>query len=271
VKMVYVLIAAVVVGAGIGGARSLTASTPYPTAETEPPAADETAAPGHASSVLETESPESPEPSASAAIDGEVLEVLQVPQYTYLRLGEKGAQGTWVAVPTASVEVGARARVGEAMKMTGFTSTTLKRTFPVIYFGTLEGGIVDPSAAGAMSAAHVPLGPVAVKPVDRAPGPNGKTVAELVAQRTALAGKTVRIHATVVKSTPGVLGRTYLHLRDGSGDAALGSHDVAATTEATPAVGDVVLLEGVVAIDRDIGSGYKFPILVENARILSTP
>jgi hypothetical protein len=81
----------------------------------------------------------------------------------------------------------------------------------------------------------------------------------------------VRIHATVVKSTPGVLGHTYLHLRDGSGDAAVGNHDVAATTDATPAVGDVVLIEGVVAIDRDIGAGYKFPILVENARILGAP
>jgi hypothetical protein len=278
--MVYVLIAAVAAGAGIGGVRSLTPSTPDPIAETEPPATGETQA---AAAMRETEVSESTE---SAAIEGEVLEVLQVSKYTYLRLGEKGAEGTWVAVPTASVEVGARARVGEAMKMTGFTSTALKRTFPVIYFGTLESGspaheaapdldphagVVDPSAAGAMNAAHPPLGPVAVKPVDRAPGPSGKTVAELCAQRTALAGKTVRIHATVVKSTPGVLGHTYLHLRDGSGDAALGTHDVAVTTDATPAVGDVVLVEGVVAIDRDIGSGYKFPTLVENAKLLSTP
>jgi hypothetical protein len=74
-----------------------------------------------------------------------------------------------------------------------------------------------------------------------------------------------------VKATPGVLGHTYLHLRDGSGDAAAGTHDVAATTDATPAVGDTVVLEGVVAVDRDIGAGYKFPVIVENATILVTP
>jgi hypothetical protein len=33
-------------------------------------------------------------------------------------------------------------------------------------------------------------------------------------------------------------------------------------------VGDIVVIEGVVAIDRDIGSGYKFPTIVEDAKIL---
>lgn len=280
-KMVYVLIAAIAAGAGVGVVQTMMAPKPAPAAAAEPPTLlEDEAAPQDLGGSGD-------EPSAASAIEGEVLEVLQVPSYTYLRLGEKGTAGTWIAVPTASVEVGARVGIRDGMKMTGFTSTALKRTFPVIYFGTLEGGhpvkmgadlpvdphagVADPSESSAMSAAHVPLGPVAVKPVDRAAGPSGKTVAEVVAQRTALAGKKVRIHATVVKATPGVLGRTYLHLRDGSGDAAAGNHDVAVTTDATPAVGDVVLIEGVVAIDRDIGAGYKFPTIVEDAKILSAP
>ena len=60
---------------------------------------------------------------------------------------------------------------------------------------------------------------------------------------------------------------TYLHVRDGSGDPAAGTHDLVVTTEATPAVGDTILVEGVVAIDRDIGAGYTFATLVEDARI----
>jgi hypothetical protein len=109
---------------------------------------------------------------------------------------------------------------------------------------------------------------VEVKPTDRAKGPTGRTVAEVIGQRTALAGKTVRVHATVVKITPGVLGRTYLHLRDGSGDAAAGTNDVTVTTQATPVVGSQVVLEGVVALDRDIGSGYRFPTLIEDASVV---
>ncbi len=120
--------------------------------------------------------------------------------------------------------------------------------------------LADPRAASAA--------PVEVKRVDRAPGPSGKTVAEIIGQRSSLSGKTVRVRGTVVKMTAGVLGKTYLHLRDGSGDAAAGTNDVTITTTATPAVGDVVTLEGVVALDRDIGSGYRFPTLVEDAKVV---
>jgi hypothetical protein len=268
VKMVYVLVAAVAAAAAVGGARSL-AGTP-PTAAADAPI----------TAVEEARDPAAPEGEAAepgASLEGEVLEAIEVPNYTYLRIGEKGTDGTWAAVPTAGLEAGDHARVRDAMKMSGFTSTALKRTFPVIYFGTLEGGRrahgmtpVDPSrnphanGAGPHAASAVAAD---VKPVGRAKGESGRTVAEVIAQRAQLVGKTVRIHATVVKSTPGVLGKTYLHLRDGSGDAASGTNDVAVTTDTTPAVGDTVLVEGVVAIDRDIGAGYKFPTIVEDARL----
>ncbi len=270
-KMSYVLFAAVAAGAAIAGLRGLGGSAERPAEAVSKPAPSlddrgEGALPDEA--------------TAPAVIEGDVLEVIDVPQYSYLRLGEKGSPGTWVAVPTSGLAVGAHARIREAMKMEQFASTALKRTFPVIYFGTLDDGRAasapSPHAKGApaagpdeeMKAGHPSLGAVDVKPVPRAEGPNGKTVAEVVAQRKDLVGKAVRIHGTVVKSTPGVLGRTYVHLRDGSGDAAAGTNDIAVTTEATPAVGDTVVVEGVVAVDRDIGAGYRFPTLVEDAKIL---
>jgi hypothetical protein len=193
------------------------------------------------------------------------------------------------------------------MKMTGFTSTALKRTFPEIYFGTLQSGRAphgmpsgdpsrsphangaDPHAAGAADPhanvagdhaagadPHASMGgpsapAVEVKPVGKAKGPEGRTVAEVIGQRDKLSGKTVRIHGTVVKSTPGILGKTYLHLRDGSGDPGAGTNDVTVTTTETPKVGDVVTVEGTVVLDRDIGAGYQFPTLVDDAKVLAEP
>jgi hypothetical protein len=178
-------------------------------------------------------------------------------------------------VPTARIEVGARARVRDAAKMTDFVSGALKRTFPVVYFGTLDGARADGLAKGAATAAagaeHAPPGEMPVQPVARASGPNGKTVAEIIQHRADLKGKTVRVHGTVVKATAGVLGKTYLHLRDGSGDHNAGTDDLVVTTTATPEVGETVLIEGVVAIDRDIGSGYRFDTLVDDAKILAAP
>lgn len=254
-KMVHVLIGALVAAGVIGVVRSFAVSSPP-------------------SSAPVREAPVEPRRAAAGeAIEGEVLEAIDVPKYTYLRVGAKGTDGKWIAVPTATLKVGDHARLAGGMKMTEFKSTALGRTFPEIYFGTLDTGN-DAHAGGMRSPdmieAHAKAGQssVEVKPVSKATGPNAKTVAETIAERVELNGKTVRIHATVVKATPGVLGKTFLHLRDGSGDASGGNNDLTVTTEAIPAVGDTILIEGTVVLDRDIGAGYKFPTLIEDAKIL---
>jgi hypothetical protein len=255
--MVYVLVAAIAAGAVAGGVRSLADSrSAAPAVSAEPEAAP-------APEPME----EPAEAPSSAAIEGTVLEALQVANYSYYRLGERGSEGTWVAVPTSTLKVGDHARVVGAAKMMGFKSTTLDRTFPVIWFGTLEGSHGHAGFAGEGANPADPHAqaaqPAEVKPVERARG--GKTVAEIIADRTKLAGKKVRLRATVVKSTPGVLGKTWLHLRDGSG--AEGSNDVAATTQSTPAVGATITVECSVALDRDVGAGYRFPTLLEDCTV----
>jgi hypothetical protein len=270
-KMITFLVAAIVAGA----AAAIVSSSPSSTAAS-PPAITKIAA----------SAPQQGLATQGQGIDGDVLEVLQVPNYSYLRVGEKGTEGTWTAVPTASVAVGDKVRVGGATRMTDFRSATLGRTFPVIYFGALNDASAKPgSPHGAVTPdPHAKIvgsrangaGPhagaatsAAVEPVARAGGANGMTVAEVNDRRTALRGKTVRIHATVVKANGGILGKTFLHVRDGSGDAAAGTHDLTVTTAATPAVGDTVTLEGVVVLDLDLGAGYTFPTIIENAKLVT--
>ena len=62
-------------------------------------------------------------------------------------------------------------------------------------------------------------------------------------------------------------GKNWVHLRDGSGKSDDGSNDLLVTTNDSAALGDVVLVKGVVAIDRDLGSGYAYKVLVENAKL----
>jgi len=70
----------------------------------------------------------------------------------------------------------------------------------------------------------------------------------------------------VVKSTSGVLGKTFVHLRDGSGNAKSGDHDLTVTTEQTASVGSTMLFEGTVVTDKDFGAGYSYPVLVKTPR-----
>ena len=92
-----------------------------------------------------------------------------------------------------------------------------------------------------------------------------KTVAALHQDKTALGGKLVRVEGKVVKVNNGIMGRNFVHLQDGSGDE--NSNRVIATSTMTAALGDRVVITGRAVLDRDFGSGYLYPLLIEDAAI----
>jgi hypothetical protein len=71
----------------------------------------------------------------------------------------------------------------------------------------------------------------------------------------------------VVKVNNGIMGRNFVHLRDGSGEAAAGTNNLVVTSKQTAAVGDQVSISGVVVLNREFGSGYAYPLLIEDATI----
>lgn len=93
------------------------------------------------------------------------------------------------------------------------------------------------------------------------------SVAEIYAGAAKLEGQRVRIRARVVKSMPNIMGRTWLHVQDGTGDSAKGDHDLVVTTTAEPTIGQTVVLDGLLVRNKDLGSGYHYDVLLEDARV----
>ena len=136
-------------------------------------------------------------------------------------------------------------------------------------------GAADDSAAPPAATAPVAVPenhPVAQPPAEvdlagvaRAEG--GKTVAEVYAEKDALVSQAVTVRGKVVKVNAGVMNMDWLHVRDGSG--AEGTNDLTVTTTSAPGtkVGDTVLVTGTVALNKDFGMGYQYPVLVENAEV----
>ena len=124
-------------------------------------------------------------------------------------------------------------------------------------------------AAGAEATAPHPTpapagAPVDVSGVARAEG--GKTVAEVFAEKDSLAGKPVTLRGKVVKSNTGIMGKNWIHVRDGSGTD--GSNDLTVTTvTAQPNVGDTVVITGPVSLNKDFGMGYQYDVIVEDAQV----
>ena len=128
--------------------------------------------------------------TTAAPLKGQVLEVVDAGQYTYLRLKTKDGE-IWAAVIKASVAKGAQVTIQNPMPMTNFESKTLKKTFDKIIFGTLANAAAHPAtAATAPGAAAVmphagaaPTAEIAVVKVPKASGPDARTVAEVFAQK----------------------------------------------------------------------------------------
>jgi pyruvate/2-oxoglutarate dehydrogenase complex dihydrolipoamide acyltransferase (E2) component len=221
-------------------------------------------------------------PGDEVHADDEIMEVET--QKAILEVEAEGA-GTLlkILVPEeTTVEVGDTVSVPSGLPMKGFKSTTLGRTFDTVYFvSAIEIGGTPPAAApagqqkeashGSVPAAGSPHGGAAsAKPeaidaagVQKVEG--GHTVAELFANKAALAGKPVTVRGKVAKFSSGIMGKNWVHLQDGTGDE--GSNDLTVTTSGTATVGDTVVVRGTLATDRDFGFGYQYGVMVEDAAV----
>jgi len=217
-----------------------------------------------ASFVLAGETP------VTLTVKGQVLETMDVESYTYLRLKTKDGE-TWAAVNKSPVKKGAEVTIENAMVMNNFESKTLKRTFPTIFFGTLGGtGASAPADGADMAKAHSGLGKT-IDPGDihvpKASGPNARTVAEVVTKGAELKGQTVLVRGKVVKYNPEIMGKNWVHLRDGSGSPSDNTNDVLVTTMNQANIGDIVTAKGIVHTNQDFGAGYSYKVLIEEATL----
>ena len=227
-------------------------------------------------------------PAVANTIQGTVLETLPAPPYTYLRI--KAAQGeVWAAVPAADIKVGGAVTVQVQVKMDKFQSTALNRTFDSVYMGTLPvdaqaaapaampgapaampgAAAAMPGAPAAMPAAHgAAASPVVTGKVAKAAGPDAHIVSELYAKKAELKDRAVTVKAKVTKSMGGIMGKNWMHLSDGSGQPQTHDFDLVVTSLETAKVGDVVTVKGVLHVDRNVGSGYVYPVIIEDAKII---
>ena len=248
------------------------------------------------------DSDEPPSEAQSAPLKGRVREVIEVAQYTYLRLGTDQGE-IWAAVSKAPVVVDSDVIVEDPVRMEHFESATLKRTFDVIYFGNLPASGAAGSGAlppghpdldrgsiddeGELPAGHPSIDGTATLPplhgaspsappptaatdvvVPRASGNNAHTIGELFAESAKLEGKLVRVRGQVVKVTAGVQGKTYLRLRDGS-SARPEERELVVTSQAEARVGEVTTFEGTLRTQVDVGIGFRYPILLSDAQAIA--
>lgn len=200
--------------------------------------------------------------SASRIVTGPVLESMNSGGYTYMRVGTNTGD-LWAAVPETKIAKGSTVSLNVQMMMDNFESNTLHRKFDHLAFATLANGAAPPVQPPSMASST----PAATtnEVIPKAAG--GKTIAEVYSQKSDLAGKSVVVRGKVVKALGGIMGKNWLHIHDGSGDHAKGTDDLTVTTNQIAKIGDVITVTGTLAVDKDFGAGYKYPAIIEDAKL----
>jgi len=133
---------------------------------------------------------------------------------------------------------------------------------------TSEAGSGAATAPGMTTGSQKAIVPLSEIKVDKAPGENSYTVGEIFSKAEELNGKTVTVKGKVVKVSPRIMGRNWIHLQDGTGNQENNTHDLVVTTSQEPAADwDIITIEGVLAANKDFGSGYSYAVIIEEASV----
>ena len=232
-----------------------------------------------------TPAPMTPPPASQPSVKyftGKVLETMNAGGYTYVHV-DNGTEKIWAAAPQFEAKVGEKVTVPEGMPMKDYESKTLNRKFDVVFFvGAIGKGDQPPAqkaapAGGALTAeqpqmpegAHPKLDPAqaakdakvtftGIKKAD-------KTVGDVYAEQAGLGGKEVSVRGKVVKFSAQIMGKNWVHVQDGTGQA--GSNDLTVTTADNAKVGDTVLVTGTITLKKDFGMGYKYDLIIEDGKV----
>ena len=203
--------------------------------------------------------------AAPTLIRGKVTEVFDVSGYTYAEV-DTGKKKVWAAGPVTPLKIGDMISFSTGMPMENFHSKSMKRDFSIVYFvdrfftgkeksADKQTGIASPNAKNKKKSVAEP-----VKGIDKVEA--GNTIAEIYADKKMLNEKTIRVRGKVIKFTPEIMGRNWVHIRDSST-----LEDLTVTTQDKVEVDDVVIIKGKLALDKDFGYGYVYPVILEGGSI----
>jgi hypothetical protein len=204
----------------------------------------------------------------------EVEEVIQTSKYTYILANENNTE-RWVAATRIDAKKGEKYYYDSALEMNNFKSKELDRTFESVFF--LNRVSKNPiSAHSGMSG--MPGMPGMSMHSDKAKVKEGGdiemektdnelTIADVFANKTDFANKTIEIRGKVVKVNKQIMGKNWIHLQDGTQHE--NSFDLTVTSQDLPAVGDEVTFKGTLVLEKDFGAGYFYDVIMENGEMTS--
>jgi hypothetical protein len=200
-----------------------------------------------------------------------VEERIDTPDYSYLQVSDKDGNKYWIATKRIEAVQGDIIYFTKSMEMKNFHSKTLNRDFASILFvddaaktphnmnNPNSTAKIDPTTAHSQVLA-TPKADVKIEHLK-----DGKTVEQVYNDMDKLNGKVIKVRGQVVKYNPEIMDRNWIHIQDGTGSG--NTFDLMVTSKDQTQVGQVIVVEGKVATNKDFGAGYTYKVMLEDAKV----
>lgn len=192
----------------------------------------------------------------------EVAEVIHGNQYSYMRVVED-MDLRWVAVSRQDISKGETYYYDTQLEMNDFHSREIDRTFDAIYFinQISKTPFMSDITAGPQHSGKIQI--IRENEISIAKNAEELTIAQIFGEPASYSEKTVEIRGVVVKVNAGIMGKNWIHIQDGTGTDS--NYNLTVTTQEMAGLNQEVTFRGVIAVNKDFGSGYFYEVIMEDA------
>ena len=208
-----------------------------------------------------------------------VQEFIHTTDYTYFKVTEGNVE-YWMAAPKREAKKGETLYYTTSYPMADFKSTELDRVFDMVYFiqdltNSPQGQV---GTAGDNQEVHMGTprnqntqvsSPINTQKAGEITGVVEEEVSlhELLTNPNNYVNKLVTVSGKVTKVNPAIMARNWVHITTEPADDH--NHDLTITTQQTVELDQVLTFQGQISINRDFGAGYKYGIIMENAKLIN--
>ena len=197
-----------------------------------------------------------------------VKEILPTTKYVYLKVNEND-EVFWIATRKQDINIGGTYFYKGGLLKTNFESKEHNKVFDKIYLVTslvqanhgnnTTGNIADRN----LNTQNIKEN-IVTNPKTQTQQTGSIKIVELVENYKKYEGKTVQISGKCVKINPNIMGRNWIHIKDGSKD----DYDLVITSDKFVKEGSIITIKATVTLNKDFGAGYRYDLILENGIII---
>lgn len=200
-----------------------------------------------------------------------IVDIQHTSKYTYLQVTE-GAKSECVAIPlTKDIKKGNTYYFRGGILMANPENLQFKEKFETVMIapGLSDNPVEVNNVTANAPAESMPIAGEApkIKDIKFVTAPGVTKLADIYKKPELYDGKVIKVQGHCVKLNRMIMNKNWLHIQDNTLNKQGQKYDLTITTLDEVQLGDLVIFEGKLAVNKDFGAGYKYDVILEEAKL----